>query len=617
MFVEDKTTFAVLLVLERMSGRTGRFAIKIFLVALLCLFYSRHGMGQVITIPDGNFRQCLKETYPSIFDTNDQVIIGEAQKIETTIACTNKGINDISGIEVFSNAGALIFNTNNISTIPDLSNLPNLLGLDFTNNHLTSLPDLSLNVSLQYVEVAGNNFSIFPDIASKSNISTLDFQHNNLTTVPDLSGFVNLQTLELSFNPIEELPSLVSFSLGTLGVEKTNLTVLPDLSNQPHLSILRFGGNPQITVWPEIGNSLLLQELSFSGDNISEIPDLSRYAYLKFFSCAQNQLTKLPESLSALTELQSLECFGNKLSSLPDLSNTKIGFMSTSVLDVSANYLTFEDLIPVVTPTAYSALSYGPQALLPEDINVQKNVGETFTINTGIDQAITDNTYTWYRDGVLLTTTHTNTLTIENLKESDAGIYRCEITNPRVLNLTLKWGNSTLSVCGKNVNTGDFSVETTLANCTDKGSIRIESIGNGSLANTTFEVKEISSANVTSSLLPQITGLSQGNYTLTFLSNGCSLEWPETLIITKDPNCDKTQASDNAVFSPNHDGVADDIYIPSQGTAKIYDRSGVLVKELQVPGAWDGTDDSNRPLPMGTYIIKSTGQKDFMITIIK
>ncbi|MBL4657839.1 MAG: gliding motility-associated C-terminal domain-containing protein [Flavobacteriales bacterium] len=56
------------------------------------------------------------------------------------------------------------------------------------------------------------------------------------------------------------------------------------------------------------------------------------------------------------------------------------------------------------------------------------------------------------------------------------------------------------------------------------------------------------------------------------------------------------------IITPNSDGLNDDIYIAC-GIIEIYNRHGVLVKNLTGPISWDATDNTGALVPMGEYII--------------
>jgi hypothetical protein len=157
----------------------------------------------------------------------------------------------------------------------------------------------------------------------------------------------------------------------------------------------------------------------------------------------------------------------------------------------------------------------------------------------------------------------------------------------------------------------DFDIQITNATCNAGGKILIRDINGVNVFNTEFVMQQIISGSITTSALPEIVDLAEGEYTLTLIQKGCPLKWPETFFISKDLNCNYP------VISPNQDGVSEDYYIPFPGTAKIYDRIGILVREMTIPSTWDATDNSGRPLPMGTYIIMCRDQKEIMVTVVR
>ena len=74
---------------------------------------------------------------------------------------------------------------------------------------------------------------------------------------------------------------------------------------------------------------------------------------------------------------------------------------------------------------------------------------------------------------------------------------------------------------------------------------------------------------------------------------------------------------DYPVFSPNHDGLEDEYFIPYEGSVQILDRNGLLVQELDTPAYWDGTDREGNLLPMGNYLIVTDSGRPVNITIVR
>jgi internalin A len=563
------------------------------------------------SIPDVNFRQCLKESYPQMF-IGDLMITDSASTI-TQLEYHSRNIVNIAGIENFTSLSSLDLGENQIKSLPDLSMLKELRFLQASRDQLTSLPDFSQNTKLEQLYFPFNNFSVFPDLPATPSLKNLTFSHNKLTTIPDLSQLINLNALNIGFNPLSSIGPIQNCQeLRILDITNVSLTTFPDLSQNIKLEELNFSNNPQFSTWPDISANvnLLTIECNFNS-SLKSIPSVSAHPKLKTLNCYNDDLVSLPD-LSMLTELESFNCSFNRLASLPDLSLTKLGSDPNSTLYVFGNNLTFEDLIPIVLSKAYMELVYDPQTLPAQNITISKVVGETFSYDLGFDENVTDNTYTWYHDDVEIATMSTNAFTIDSLKSSDAGVYTCKITNTEIPDITLEWKQITLTVSCPQlpVSEKDFNVILIDASCVEGGKILINGNGNRSLEGLAFELEQVNTGNIITSASPVIHNVPDGIYQLNVINNGCSQQWPLKLLINK-PNCD------NPIFSPNNDGVADDYFIPYHGNAKIYDRNGVLINELSIPSVWNGTDSVGQPVPMGTYVITCNGQKEIFITIIR
>ena len=137
----------------------------------------------------------------------------------------------------------------------------------------------------------------------------------------------------------------------------------------------------------------------------------------------------LPTSISACTNLEKLVMYNNNFYDLPDLS------MLTKLSDFQTNscYLGFDDIEPNLW---ISGFSYGGQRLMlgtPESLNPAE--GETVTRAITVEGAY--NIYQWLKDGVEILGQNTNTLILEDVSVSDAGIYTLRVTNSMATQLTL------------------------------------------------------------------------------------------------------------------------------------------------------------------------------------
>ena len=199
-----------------------------FLLITINVFISN---AQIVTIPDANFKARLLSlsvsdtsgNYIYDVDTNDdgEIQVSEALAV-TNLSVSNGSINDLTGIEAFTNLSSLRCN-NNLLTVLDVSMLPNLYDFNCSFNHLTSLnlgalPVLySLSCSnnqLQSLNVSGLSYMVVLDcsvnqltaldLSNLDDISQLSCYFNQITSL-DLSGLPYLNNLTCYYNPLIDL----------------------------------------------------------------------------------------------------------------------------------------------------------------------------------------------------------------------------------------------------------------------------------------------------------------------------------------------------------------------------------------------------------------------------
>ncbi|MEZ5009393.1 MAG: immunoglobulin domain-containing protein [Chitinophagales bacterium] len=117
-------------------------------------------------------------------------------------------------------------------------------------------------------------------------------------------------------------------------------------------------------------------------------------------------------------------------------------------LNIHSNQFTFDDIIPTIEhiTSNVSSYNYAPQDSIYKDTTITLNEGETFLIDLGIDNGISDNKYVWYKDGVKIDSSNSNTYTINSVIVENSGIYTCKVTNPGAPDLTLYSRSDTLVV---------------------------------------------------------------------------------------------------------------------------------------------------------------------------
>jgi Leucine-rich repeat (LRR) protein len=118
--------------------------------------------------PDVAFREYIINHFDT--DKNEKLSSDEISKIEN-VDVSKMGIEDLTGIEYFTNISYLYCNGNKLKTL-NLSTLTKMTVLDCSNNNLSNL-DLSKCVSLISLECKKNSFAISMDENNSFDLSTL------------------------------------------------------------------------------------------------------------------------------------------------------------------------------------------------------------------------------------------------------------------------------------------------------------------------------------------------------------------------------------------------------------------------------------------------------------
>jgi internalin A len=435
--------------------------------------------------------------------------------------------------------------------------------------------------------------------ATEKNISNIDglqyftslqdikLAKNNLTTLPDLSAITNLRDLIVDDNQLDSLPPLISLS---------NLRVLKCDNNR-----------------------------------LKKIPPLTNLNNLYRIFCRQNQLTQLPD-LTGCTSLYHILCRGNKIDSLPDFStNTALGvfdctsnlvqyvhdyssLLPTLTFRCAKNQLTFEDLWMLARHLSFdSTFDYQPQDSIPVKNNLVFSELDTLSISLGFDDTVTNNIYTWYRNGQILATTFTNKLKIYPAVIQHGGSYYCKITNTgrpswSSFNLVTEVFKVSITPC-MNV---DYLNYTLIESDCKKGltvSLNEFSIINGT---PPYKYKLVNTINGDTTFYnsKMLNEIKAGIYDIIVDDNDACAKTIENFISMKeDTKCD-------LVISPDGDDRNEEYFIDTPGSIKIYDVNGVLVRNMQGPGYWDGSNNHGELVPMGLYAIIVEDKNIANITVV-
>ena len=419
------------------------------------------------------------------------------------------------------------------------------------------------------------------------NLSVLDVSNNELTFIPDLTMLTQLDELIIDSNRVDSMAPIQGIT--TLRNFKCDVNNLDKL--------------------PEVSGMTTLQRIFCRSNNLTEIPDLSGCSSFMHLICTFNQIDSLSDFASTPSMFR-LICHNNQLSSLPDYSQHP----NLRELLAWNNQFTFDDILVMTRQSTFDTEYH----ISPQDSADTKTVynavqNEDLTLDLAFDDTVTTNTYMWYKDGNLLTTTNINELSIPNIQLTDAGTYHVIVTNSHPslgsISLVSKMIRVNVFSC---LGIDNASYDVIDANCQNGATVLIDE-GSLIISNppATYSLVNQTEQDTLTFMGPELNELLEGKYDLIISDiNNCEAMLPSFIQIDHNSECDP-------VFSPDGDGKNDTYYVEQVGIARIFNTSGELIKEFSTPAYWEGTKNDGSQAPMGYYSIIINEREVINVTLLR
>jgi Leucine-rich repeat (LRR) protein len=247
---------------------------------------------------------------------------------------------------------------------------------------------------------------------------------------------------------------VTGIELITNGVTGVLPTQLGDLTELTILSIAGSKGGGGITgsLPPSISNLVNLAHFELSGNTIATLPpELFTLTNLTHIILRDNRLTGvIPSGFNNLVNLVFLNLSDNNFSgTVPDLSNiigpveinlqeneltatTDPSSWNLTLLDLSENQLTFEDLEPLIS---VPNLNYTPQKPFGVMVERKQGSGETFTASFSTGGSA--NNYQWMKGDEMIPGATSPSISIPDLTTENTNRYSLRVTNNIVTSLTM------------------------------------------------------------------------------------------------------------------------------------------------------------------------------------
>ncbi len=289
-------------------------------IFLLLLLFTGIVKGQIVNIPDANFKNVLVNTNCVDLGIDDVGEIdadsnndGEIDFVEaasiTNLILNNSNISDLTGIEAFVNIERLICHHNQLTSI-NISSLTNLGALEISSNPITTINTTGLS-QLWFLGCSSTPVTAL-DFTTNVNFGGLDANYctellsinasGTLGPSMNLFGTTNIQNLNLHGCTAVDGGAL-NFYLQYF----QNLLSL-DISGVQGITTLSFGGS-----FLDITGCTGFQQLFLDGAVVNSV-DFSSLVSLTALRLTNGNLTSL--DLTTFNNLQSLEVGNNELTTL-------------------------------------------------------------------------------------------------------------------------------------------------------------------------------------------------------------------------------------------------------------------------------------------------------------
>ena len=223
------------------------------------------------SFPDDNFREYIKE----YIDTSGDGYLSSSEiNAVTYIYASEWEINDLSGIEIFTELESLTCNDSFLTEI-DLSMCENLTDITLDNNKISKM---ELPKGIQYLSFSYNKVKEI-DLNKYQQLVSIDCSNNIIEKI-NCSGLYNLNSLDCYNNKIKEL----------------------NLKNCPNLMYLLCYNNQLTTL--DVSGYLDLYKLDCAGNNLSSL-NISQNCNLTILNCWNNYFSQVDISSQ---DVDSIRC---------------------------------------------------------------------------------------------------------------------------------------------------------------------------------------------------------------------------------------------------------------------------------------------------------------------
>ena len=263
----------------------------------------------VVRMPDSNLRVAIAEALGK--SPNAPITVEEMERLGR-LDVEDRGIEDLTGLQVAVNLSELYLADNQISDISPLAGLINLKRLGFPDNNVSDLSPIAGLSNLEWLYCARNNISDLSAFRGLINLEYVSFSGNKISDLSPFAGLMNLKRIRSWGNPISDISPLSGLTLESINFCGGNISDLTPLA--------RLTG---------------LKELYLVSEEVSDISALAGLTGLTRLALYSNDISDI-SALAGLTNLQWLRINDNDISDVSPIANlTNLTWLGVAVNNIS------------------------------------------------------------------------------------------------------------------------------------------------------------------------------------------------------------------------------------------------------------------------------------------
>jgi internalin A len=184
------------------------FAVVVLVLATLWGGGTAEARPLAIAIPDPGLEAAIRD---ALGKPAGEITEADMATL-TSLDARERGIQDLTGLELATNLTFLQLFDNQVTDLSPLSSLASLFTLWAQFNQISDVSPLSSLTSLRSLSLIGNQISDVSPLSSLTGLTSLSLSSNQISDISSLSSLTNLISLTLGNNQISDVSPLSALS---------------------------------------------------------------------------------------------------------------------------------------------------------------------------------------------------------------------------------------------------------------------------------------------------------------------------------------------------------------------------------------------------------------------